>query len=237
MRRALPFATLLAATTLVAAGGTKAHAEHINGVEYSSADVTPARDGLTFGASIGRGSIGVDCGNCDVTTLREALSISVHAGYMILPRLGIVGEYWSVRHNVRGGAWFDDSEYHLVAQNMTLLGAQVFVTDSIWLKAGIGVGTHVSDEPYAKRKSDRSSTSQAVSNAGDAQNGSSGGMSETPYGSVSEHGAASFLAIGWEFAHNSVFAADVQLRIASTHMPGDDYQVDNTGVNVGFNWY
>ena len=48
---------------------------------------------------------------------------------------------------------------------------------------------------------------------------------------------ASFAAIGWELAHNSTFAAEIQFRIGASRRHDDLYQVYNTGLNIGFNWY
>ena len=190
----------------------------------------PKRDGLMMGASIGRGSIAVECKRCDEGTLTDALSVAAHVGYMITPRLAILGEHWSVRYNQRGGAWFDDSVYHLVAQHQSMLAAQLFVTDSVWLKAGLGVGWHVTDGRYAQPPLPVEQSGAPLPAAGK-------GEDQGPASEVSSDGAATALSLGWEFAHNSVFAADVQLRLGTTRNFDGKYDVVNTGINVGFNWY
>ena len=189
--------------------------------------LSPIRDGFFAGASFGRGSIEVDCSTCDKAKLTEALSVTAHAGYMVTPRVGLVGEHWSVRYNERGGPLFDDSERHLVAQHMSTIAAQLFVTNRLWVKAGLGVGWHISDGDYDKDLP--ATVPQPVSKSGGQQ------MPETSDGSVM--GSATFAAVGYELAHNSVFAADIQFRVGTTRRPDDRYQILNTGLNIGFNWY
>ena len=196
--------------------------------DWQSSELGPNRDGFTMGASFGRGSIEVDCGTCGEAKLTEALSISAHAGYMITSRLALLGEHWSVRYNARGGPLFDDTERHLVAQHISMVAAQLFVTNSVWVKAGLGVGWHITDGDYAKDLPDPAPMTIAAAQGQGPQPGP-----EEDRGT----GAASFAAIGWEVAHNSVFAADIQLRIAATKRPDERFQVYNTGLNIGFNWY
>lgn len=193
-----------------------------------SSVLSPNRDGFTMGATFGRGSIEVDCGTCGDAKLTEALSISAHAGYMITPRLALLGEHWSVRYNARGGPLFDDSERHLVAQHISAVAAQLFVTNRLWIKAGVGVGWHITDGDYDK---DLPAAPMAIAAA--QGQGMPGGEDDAG----SSAGRASFAAIGWELAQNSVFAADIQLRIGATRRADDRYQVYNTGLNIGFNWY
>lgn len=189
--------------------------------------LSPERDGLTMGASFGRGSIEVDCDTCDAATLREALSLAAHIGYMVTPRIALVGEHWTVRYNERGGPLFDDSERHLVAQHMSTIAAQIFVTRRLWLKAGVGVGWHITDGDYDKDLP--MSGPVATSARGD------GRMPEKSDSAAL--GNATFAALGWEFAHNTVFAADIQFRVGTTRRPDERYQILNTGLNIGFNWY
>lgn len=188
----------------------------------------PDRHGLTFGLSIGRGSIEVECGSCArAPKLKEALSVAAHVGYMILPRIAVTAEHWTVRYNERGGRWFDDSQRHLVAQRITAVAAQAFVTDSIWLKAGVGVGWHIGDGDYTKPSPSVEPGPIAVGSAGPKPtDGDDAGLQVRP---------AYFTAIGWEFARNRSLAAEVQLRVAATQ--GPDYQVLNTGLNFGMSWY
>jgi hypothetical protein len=201
---------------------------HAAADRYDFEASTPQRDGFVVGASFGRGSIDVKCDSCgNRPSLKEALSVAAHVGYMITPRLAVLGEHWSVRYNARGGHWFDDSVAHLVAQHITAVAAQVFVTDSVWLKAGIGVGRHISDGDYARQHSGPQ-TPMVVSKDS---------MGPAPSESPSGASPASFVAVGWEFAHNSMFAAEIQLRTGTTRRPDNLYQVYNAALNVGFNWY
>jgi hypothetical protein len=181
-----------------------------------------------MGASFGRGSIDVNCPSCGDATLTEALSVAAHAGYMITPRLALLGEHWSVRYNARGGALFDDSARHLVAQHISSIAAQLFVTHRIWVKAGLGMGWHITDGEYARPPA-------ATGPMPVAAKGSS--SMEPPSEESTSIGAASFMALGLEVAHNSVFAAEIQFRVGTSRAPDDRYQVYNTGLNVGFSWY
>jgi hypothetical protein len=198
--------------------------------------VSPQRSGLTFGASIGRGSIDIRCDECgDVAPITEGLSLAAHAGYMLLPRIGIVGEHWTVRYNDRGSEWFDDSEPHLVAQRIFVAGAQAFLTNRIWLKAGLGVGWHISDSRYANPPMQGRNTEPVTASSGAA--GSQDPVRPMETSDSNSLSPAFLLAAGFEFAHNEFFAADVQLRIGHTRRPQDEYQIYNTALNIGFNWY
>ncbi len=187
----------------------------------------PNRDGFMVGASYGRGTLEVQCDTCEAATLTDALSVAAHVGYMVTPRVAILGEYWTVRYNARGGALFDDSEKHLVSQQMATVAAQLFVTNRLWLKAGVGAGWHITDGDYDKD----------LPNNGPRPASVSGGQKMPEDSNNSTAGNAAFAAIGWELAHNSVFAADIQFRVGTTKRLDNKYQILNTGLNVGFNWY
>lgn len=196
----------------------------------SASVLGPQRDGFTMGATFGRGSIEVACDTCVEATLTEALSVSAHAGYMITPRLALLGEHWTVRYNARGGPLFNDNERHLVAQHMSTVAAQLFVTNRLWIKAGVGVGWHITDGEYDNAPKPRSTV-------GIAANGSASPVPSDEPEDEGSAGAASFAAIGWELAHNSVFACDIQFRVGATKRHDARYEVYNTGLNIGFNWY
>jgi hypothetical protein len=221
MQRAIPSAIAALSTLLLLTTSAAADSDRKSGV------LSPVRDGLILGASFGRGSIEVDCDTCEAAKLTEALSLAAHVGYMVTPRIGIVGEHWTVRYNERGGPLFDDTERHLVAQHMSTIAAQLFVTDSIWVKAGVGVGWHITDGDYDK----------APPQIGPMPVSAKGGESPRKTDEGPDLGNATFAAIGWEIAHNSVFAADIQFRVGSTRRADQRYQILNTGMNVGFNWY
>ena len=189
---------------------------------------SPVRDGFTMGATVGRGSIDIRCTTCTDTKLSDALSVTGHMGYMVNPRLAIVAEHWMVRFKDRGSDLFDDSEDHLVAQHMTGLAAQLFVTKRLWVKGGFGFGWHLSDGDYG----DPVPTPDVMENSTHPPAGAADSESE---GTV--FGTTTFVAIGVELAHNEYFAADLQLRGGTTRRSDDRYQVYNTGLNVGFNWY
>ncbi len=190
------------------------------------------RSGLYGGLSFGRGSIEVICDSCidGGGTLTEALSVEGHLGFMLTPQIGIVGEHWNVRYNQRGGSLFDDTAEHLVAQHITTVGAQLFLGGSFWFRTGLGVGWHITDGEYANKKNPQGH----VFFAGEAFGEGSQPSSEESLSGVSP---AYYAAVGWEFAHTSALAAEVQLRVAGTQRPSDEYQVRNVGLNVGMSWY
>ncbi len=193
------------------------------------AGTSPIRDGFTLGATMGRGSIDIRCATCSDAKITEALSATGHLGYMVSPRLAIVGEYWLVRFKDRGSELFDDSEVHLVSQHMSTLAAQVYVTERLWIKGGFGFGWHVSDGDY------------------DAPPPAPSGMPTNTHGTTTTtpeaaprdaaQGTTRFVAMGLEVAHNHSFAADIQLRAGKTSFPERNYEVYNTGLNLGFHWY
>jgi hypothetical protein len=193
------------------------------------------RDGLFGGFSFGRGSIDVDCGDCagGGGRLSEALSLEGHVGFMLTDQIALIGEHWTIRYNARGGALFNDNAPHLVAQHVSSLGAQVFLTDSIWVRTGLGIGWHISDGDYAKRVGP-SGQVQAVTN-GESSAQRSPGSSELE--EIPGPGASYFAAVGWEVAHSRSFVAEIQLRAASTQRADDAYEVRNVGLNVGASWY
>lgn len=189
------------------------------------------RDGLTFGASLGRGSIDVACDGCDgVAPITEALSLTAHVGVLVTPRLSLLAEHWTVRYRDRGSEWFDDSLDHLVAQRITVGGAQAWVTRRLWLRAGVGVGYHISDSSYVQGGGSAS--------GGDIRPASAAGaLGERGDGRAPRVTPAYFTAIGYEVAHRSDLAVDVQIRFGATRRPADEYQIYNTAVNFGMSWY
>lgn len=203
--------------------------------EISSFSEGPiVRDGLFAGVSFGRGSIEVSCGTCSSGggTLSEGLSVEGHAGFMLTPQIGVVGEHWSVRYNQRGGAIFNDSTPHLVAQHISTIGAQVFLGHGFWFRTGVGVGKHITDGDYAKKKNPSGTVFFAGGAAGEVDS-----ASPDTQESLSSFSPAYYAAAGWEFAHTESLAAEIQFRIASTERPKDEYQIRNVGFNVGLSWY
>ena len=183
------------------------------------------RSGFTIGGSIGRGRIAIECAACDnVAPLTEALSSSVHVGFMLQPQLSIIAEHWAIIYNDRGSDWFPDSQDHAVQQHLQTFGAQLWLTRRAYLRAGLGFGWHQSDSQYAKVQRDDGPVAAA---AGTGSGGESAGKF-TP---------AATVGVGFEFAHTRAFAADVQLRMGTTRRPADEYQVHNVGLNFGAAWY
>ncbi len=223
---ALGLVVVDAGPALAQAPGTATIADH----EALSSQYTPRksgkRKGLMFGASVGRGSIAVECDICrNVAPLTEALSLTAHVGMMVSPRLAVLAEHWTVRYNDRGDEWFDDSADHLVAQRITTLSGQVWLGRRLWVKAGAGMGKHISDSPYT-----RTATAPPLDGTRRARSSGDG------------EGAGVYTpaftgAIGYEFAHRSDFAVDVQFRVGSTRRPAEEYQIRNTGIVFGVTWF
>jgi hypothetical protein len=193
--------------------------------------VAPApdvRSGLMLGASVGRGSIDISCDICgNVGAITEALSYSLHAGVMVTPSAAVMLEHWTIRWNDRGSEWFDDSASHLVAQRITTVSGQLWFGKYVWVRGGLGVGKHISDSRYAKVEGEPDGVLRS----------STGGGSSTPLTDNGGWSPAASLAVGFEFARTTTFAADVQLRVGTTRRDADEYQVHNTGLMFGASWY
>lgn|GEM_PF-6838849 len=214
------------ASAVILLAASQAAAEPAAGVDRSA--TSGERDRFTFGASIGRGSISIECPICDdVAPLTEALSLSAHAGYMLTPRLAVIGEYWTVRYNNRGSDWFPDSRDHAVVQHIVTVGGQLWLTKALYLRAGIGVGRHSSDSLYTKPD---------VYQSNDMLLRAQRGMNTGPRATGVNARATTF-GIGFEFAHTKKFAADVQLRVGRTDTNESDFAVTNTGITFGVAWY
>lgn len=206
-----------------------AEAEVIDRVERDRRAVAGDRTGFMIGGSIGRGRIAISCPSCDnVEPLTEALSSTVHLGFMLNPRLAVIGEHWAITYNDRGSDWFPDTRDHHVSQHLQTFGAQLWLHRQVYVRAGLGVGWHHSDSHYA-RTGDRVASDQPQPATAE------GGMQmESESG---KYTPAATVGVGFEFAHTRRFAVDVQLRAGSTRRPADEYQVHNVGLNFGVAWY
>ncbi|MEM9490223.1 MAG: hypothetical protein AAGC55_13840 [Myxococcota bacterium] len=187
------------------------------------------RDGWSFGLTVGRGSIEISCSACDVAPLTEALSMTVHVGRMITPRLALGIEHWTVRYNDRGSEWFDDSAEHLVAQRISTLSAQLWLSKHLWVRGGAGIGRHIGDSRYVRTDYNRIMSTNP--------NARSSVPVEDMGEPVNSYSPALVAAIGFEFARRTDMAVDLQLRIGTTRRSSEQFQVHNTGFVVGVNWY
>lgn len=213
----------LALAPQVAAAQPSAEAPAPVAVAAPAADV---RSGFLVGASVGRGSIDIDCDTCgNVSAITEALSYSFHGGLMLTPSAAVMLEHWTIRWNDRGSEWFDDSASHLVAQRITTVSGQLWLGKYVWVRGGLGVGKHISDSRYAK-----------VEQPGGMLRSAAGGSSTGVVDNGSWSPAATF-GVGVEFAHTTTFAADVQFRVGTTRRDDSEYQVHNTGLVFGASWY
>jgi hypothetical protein len=90
------------------------------------------RNGLTFGGSLGVGTItatacGPYCGGSGM--------IEGHIGGMLNPRLALMGDLWGSIHSWDDGV-FTGTTYH----GIYTVAVQYWATDIIWLKGGVGFG-------------------------------------------------------------------------------------------------
>lgn len=182
--------------------------------------------------SIGRGSIDIECDDCyGVPAITEALSLTASLGLKLNSRLGVVGEYWVLHHNESGTEWFDDNVPHQVTQHMTTLGLQYWLTNTIWMKAGAGLGAHVSQSPYAQVPVDDRIRFSEDSIDDKANRGILPIARENVSGQPSR---AVFVAIGWEFIKSDHIAIDAQIRVGKTSRPEYQFQIYNTAFNFAF---
>jgi hypothetical protein len=180
------------------------------------------------GFSLGRGSIEIACPGCDgVAPITEGLSYSGHVGWMVLPRVAVLLEHWSISYNDRGTEWFDDSAEHLIAQRMTTIDGQVWIGSRLWLRGGVGVGKHVSDSRYAKP--------WLYDDGGNLRARTGAPIDEPDH--AGDWTPAVTGAIGYEWARNQRLALDVQLRAGATRRPADEYQVYDTAIVFGASWF
>jgi hypothetical protein len=178
--------------------------------------------GLYGGAAIGRGSLDISCADCAARpALDDALSVSAFAGYRLLPRVAVFGEYWLTRWSDRSGPWFGDSQVHDLSQQTISAGTQVWVTDRLWLRAQLGVGRHASDIDY------RDVPSASFAAAGQK-------MQPT---SDRSHGAATVLGAGFEWARTRTFAASIELRAARTRPDSQSREVTTGSLSLGAAWF
>jgi hypothetical protein len=115
----------IALLTALGAAST-AHAQY----GYPTAPRGVYRSGLTFGGSLGVGSMVSDgCGPyCGGSGMIEG-----HIGGMLNPRLALMGDFFAAVHS------WDDGYYTGQTYNgIYTIAAQYWATDIIWLKGGVG---------------------------------------------------------------------------------------------------
>ncbi|MCC6998836.1 MAG: hypothetical protein IT370_29760 [Deltaproteobacteria bacterium] len=86
------------------------------------------RRGLIVGIGIGGGAI--SCDGCNDSL--GGVSVDLHIGAMLGPRLGIMFDGYAIAHPIEGGGTF----VHAV----DTVAAQLFLGDRFWVKGGLGVG-------------------------------------------------------------------------------------------------
>jgi hypothetical protein len=92
-----------------------------------------ARSGATFGVGVGGGNLGCrdsDGADCDGDDANSAGGISVHAGFLLSPRLALSGELWGMAHT-------DDR--FTITQGIAAAVLRGWVSKRVWLQGGFGV--------------------------------------------------------------------------------------------------
>jgi len=92
----------------------------------------PVRDGVLFGFGIGGGQMSCESQGDTCNGVTEAGGIDLHVGYMLRPRLGIVGEIWPMYHT---------ENLVTITHVITTVGVQWFAAPRLWLRAGVGNAT------------------------------------------------------------------------------------------------
>jgi hypothetical protein len=158
---------------------------------------TPYRNGLIFGFTIGGGAIG--CEDCDESL--EGIAGSFHIGGMLTPRLALMFDGSSVIH-------FDDRTETAILHDIGTVAAQIWLTNQIWLKGGLGFGRFTVDDGY--------------------------GLYETDPGpAILIAGGVEILQ-----SHNFALDIQLRGAAASYETEfGEDATFSNVSLLVGFNWY
>ncbi|HET6610496.1 MAG TPA: hypothetical protein VFG83_00830 [Kofleriaceae bacterium] len=96
------------------------------------------RQGWTAGAGLGFGGLDtdsgvLDCFECDYDP--TAVGLNAHLGYMINPRVQLLGEVWAQFQQI------DVDGYGIGYQSMVLAAIQFWALPQLWLKGGLGVAT------------------------------------------------------------------------------------------------
>ncbi len=190
-----------------------------------------ARDasGFFYGASIGRGSMGINCDECrNRPSLTDGLSVTAHAGFRLMPRLGIYGEYWLNRWRDRDGTWFNDADVHSIRNELLTVGAQLWVTRRLYLKASLGYGRHTTDAVYEDKRpilfSDTSG--QAVEPE----------VFE-PEGKTSSNALATSAGIGFEFIRTKTFGMSLEFRFAKSQADSRGREINSAAASFGLAWF
>src|SRR5690606_11851357 len=86
------------------------------------------RDGFTFGAGLGGGTMTCNDDFCD--DFNGAGSIDVHLGGMLGPRLALIADVWWMVHT---------EDRVTVEQGIITAGVRFWPIDHFWLQGGLGV--------------------------------------------------------------------------------------------------
>jgi hypothetical protein len=94
------------------------------------------RRGFIFGFSLGAGTMG--CSDCGGSDTLGGLSLELHLGGMLTPRVALMFDGSGVVHTFEGGG----SLTHVV----DTVALQVWAADRLWLKGGLGIGQLTASE-------------------------------------------------------------------------------------------
>jgi hypothetical protein len=180
----------------------------------------PKRSGLMGGLGFGGGGVDVRCNGCPETSVSDGLSLIGHAGYMLNPRLALLGEAWHIRWSGRDNVELGGGDHH-VEQTTLTAAAQLWLHKRIWIRAGIGASRHTSDVDYSPPR-----------------------VGTLPAGTVVEPGASesryvgsAIFALGIELIRREDFAIDLQFRGGASSDEQTGIDVDSNGFIFGLNWY
>ncbi len=119
--------------SILCAAGVLGVAAPASAQEVSSSTALEARTGGTFGVALGAGHIGctnADGDDCDGDGANEAGGIAVHAGWMVTPRLALIGKAWGMTHR---------EDRLTINQGIVAAAARGWLLPRLWLEGGVGV--------------------------------------------------------------------------------------------------
>lgn len=201
MKKTRSIHVLLVAVAGLAVVATSAHAEPEGYVEIDvMQEQERERQGMMLSVGAGIGHLALECDvGCEGTN--EAAGVHLSIGMMPSNRLGIVGDLWLTGHR---------EEEVTVMQGLLTVGPQVWLTDRLWARAGVGAArARVNYEGDIIDAGVRSDTMLAVM----------GGA-------------------GFEVISRPNFALNLQLRAGNSFLSEfNDTRIRSLAVGLGVSWF
>jgi len=167
------------------------------------------RRGFTFGIGIGGGSIQCEDNQCDEL---ETLSLNLHLGAMVRPRLAIAVDLWGNYHFDYGDSSLRSDEV-LTSLSFASVVLRGWATPRLWFQGGISGAT------FAQRVE--------VPGGRDVEN-------------TTDTVAAVVFGVGYELLTSDRYSLDLSLRFGAGDF-SDELDVDGSLTSgafmVGFNWF